>query len=58
MNRTFSIILMILGFGGAGAMYYFGSRSSNLSELLDYFYYALPIGGYGLYGLFRRTSNG
>ena len=56
MSKTLSIILIILGFGAAAAMYFIGSTNSALSELLDFFYYALPIGGYGLYGLFRTMS--
>jgi hypothetical protein len=53
MNRTISIILVILGFGGAGTMYYLGSNSSHLSELMDFYYYVIPLGAFGLFNLFK-----
>lgn len=57
MNRTVSIILVILGFGGAGSMYYLGSTSSNLSELIGYYYYVIPLGAFGLFNLFKPKKS-
>lgn len=56
MNRTVSIILAILGFSASGVMYYLGSESSHLSELMDFFYYPLPIGVFGLISALKKNK--
>jgi len=56
MNRTVSLILAILGFSAAGVMYYLGSESSNLSELMDFYYYPIPLGIFGLISAFKKKS--
>jgi len=56
MNKTVSIIIAIVAFLASGLMYYFGSESSHLSELMDFYYYPLPLGVIGLIGAFKKNK--
>ena len=56
MNKTASIILAVIAFLAAGIMYYLGSESSHLSELMDFYYYPIPLGVLGLIGAFKKKS--
>lgn len=51
--KWFMLAIGILSIGATVAMYFIGSNSSHLSELLRYVYYPLPLAAIGLGSFFR-----
>jgi hypothetical protein len=54
MSKTLLIIIAVLAFVAAGVMFYLGNDSGHLSELLDFWFYPLPLGVISLIGAFRK----
>ena len=56
MNKSVLIILMILSFAASALMYYLGNESGRMDELLDFWYYPIPLGVLCLVGLFKQKK--
>lgn len=56
MNKSLLIIIAILAFGAAAVMYYIGSTSSRVDELLDFWFYPIPLGVIAIIGLMKKKT--
>lgn len=56
MNKTVLMILMILSFTAAAIMFYLGSENSRMDELLDFWFYPIPLGIICMIGLARKKK--
>lgn len=57
MNKTVLIIITILAIFSSLAMYYIGTENSRLTELLDFFWFPLPLGATTLILVFKKKED-
>lgn len=56
MNKGLLITIAVIAFLAAGVMFYLGNDSSNLDELLDFWFYPIPLGVLALIGIFKSKK--
>lgn len=56
MSKGLLVVLMILCFAGAATMYILGNDGNKLTELLDFWFYPIPLGILCLIGLTRKKK--
>ena len=56
MNKTLLIVIAILAFGGAATMYSLGNSSGHMDELLDFWFYPIPLGVLAIIGLAAKKK--
>lgn len=54
MNKGLLVVLAILCFGGSFTMYGLGSNGGHMTELLDFWFYPIPLGIICLFGLILK----
>ncbi len=56
MSKGLLAVLMVLCFGGAATMYSLGNSSGHMDELLDFWFYPIPLGVICLLGLIFKKK--
>ena len=54
--KWFMLIIGVLSLVASGVMYYMGSHSSHVDELLHFYWYPLPLAAIGLGAFFRMNK--